>query len=103
MNLAADMGRHPGWAKPCLHDAPYRQIEEATGRRPTYLLPIAVQTNPATSADRLSYTAYTADGAKYDHVVIEKNGTTKRLITNDKTDPPARTFGNSMPYESPDF
>lgn len=49
MNLAADMGRHSGRATPSLRDAPYRKIEEATGRRSTYLLPIAVQTNPATS------------------------------------------------------
>ena len=49
MNLAADMGRHSGRATPSLHDDPYRQIEEATGRRSTYLLPIPVQTNRATS------------------------------------------------------
>jgi hypothetical protein len=49
MNLAADMGRHSGWATPSLRNDPYRQIEEETGRRSTYLLPIAVQTNPATS------------------------------------------------------
>jgi hypothetical protein len=49
MNLAADMGRYSGRATPSLHDAPYRQFEETTGRRSTYLLPIAVQTNPATS------------------------------------------------------
>ena len=51
MSLAADMGHHSGRATPSLHDAPYRQFEEATGRRSTYPLPIAVQTNPATSAD----------------------------------------------------
>jgi hypothetical protein len=49
MNLAADMGRHSGRATPSLLDAPYRQFEEATGRRSTYPLPIPVQTNPATS------------------------------------------------------
>ena len=49
MNLAADMGRHSGRATPSLHDDPYRQIEEATGRRSTYPLPILVQTNRATS------------------------------------------------------
>jgi len=49
MKLAADMGRHSGRALPSLHDAPYRQIEEATGRQSTYPSPIAVQTNPATS------------------------------------------------------
>jgi hypothetical protein len=49
MKLAADMGRHSGRATPSLHDTPYRQIEEATGRRSTYPSPIAVQTNPATS------------------------------------------------------
>ena len=49
MNLAADMGRHSGRATPSLHDAPYRQIEEATGRRSTYPLPILVQTNRASS------------------------------------------------------
>ena len=49
MNLAADMGRHSGRATPSLHDAPYRQFKEATGRRPTYSLPIPVQTNRATS------------------------------------------------------
>ena len=52
MNLAADMGRHSGRATPSLHDAPYRQIEEATGRRSTYPLPILVQTNRATSKER---------------------------------------------------
>jgi len=49
MNLAADMGRYSGRATPSLHDDPYRQIEEATGRRSTYPLPILVQTNRATS------------------------------------------------------
>ena len=49
MNSAADMGRHSGRATPSLHDAPYRQSKEATGRRSTYPLPIPVQTNPATS------------------------------------------------------
>ena len=49
MKLAIDMGRHSGRAPPSLRDAPYRQIEEATGRRSTYPSPIAVQTNPATS------------------------------------------------------
>ncbi len=49
MSLAADMRRHSGRATPSLHDDPYRQIEEATGRRSTYPLPILVQTNRATS------------------------------------------------------
>ena len=49
MNLVADMRRHAGRATPSLHDTPHQQIEEATGRRSAYLLPIAVQTNPATS------------------------------------------------------
>ena len=49
MSLAADMGRHSGRATSSLHDDPYRQIEEATGRRSTYPLPILVQTNQATS------------------------------------------------------
>lgn len=49
MNLAADMGRHSGRATPSLHDAPYRQCEQRTGRRSTYQVPIPVQTNPATS------------------------------------------------------
>jgi hypothetical protein len=49
MNLAADMRHHFGRATPSLRDAPYRQFEKATGRRSTYPLPIAVQTNPATS------------------------------------------------------
>lgn len=35
MNLAADMGRHSGWATPSLLDAPYRQFEELTVRRST--------------------------------------------------------------------
>lgn len=43
------MERHSGRATPSLHDAPYRKIEEATGRRSTYPLPILVQTNRATS------------------------------------------------------
>jgi MFS-type transporter involved in bile tolerance (Atg22 family) len=49
MNLAADMGRHSGRATPSLHDTPHRHFEEATGRQSTYLLPITVQTNRATS------------------------------------------------------
>jgi hypothetical protein len=49
MKLAADMGRHSGRAPPSLHDTPYRQFKEATGRRSTYPLPIPVQTNRATS------------------------------------------------------
>ena len=49
MSLAADMGHNSGRATPSLHDAPYRQFEEATGRRSTYPLPIPVQTNPTTS------------------------------------------------------
>ena len=49
MNLAADMGRHSGRATPSLHDTPHRHFEETTGRQSTYLLPIAVQTNRATS------------------------------------------------------
>ena len=49
MNLAADMDRHSGRATPSLHGGPYRQIEEATGRRSTYPLPILVQINRATS------------------------------------------------------
>ena len=49
MNLATDMGCHSGRATPSLHDTPYRNIEETNGRRSTYLLPIAVQTNRATS------------------------------------------------------
>ena len=44
------MGRHSGRATPSLHDTPHRQIEEATGRRSTYPLPILLQTNRATSA-----------------------------------------------------
>jgi hypothetical protein len=44
MNFAADMVRHSGRATPSLHDAPYRQFEQATGRRSTYPLPIPVQT-----------------------------------------------------------
>lgn len=53
--------------------------------------------------DQLSYTAYTADGVQYDAVIIEKSGATKRLIKNDKTDPPTRHFDNTQPYKSPDF
>ena len=49
MNLAADMGRHSGRATPSLHDTPHRHFEETTGRQSTYLLPITVQTNRATS------------------------------------------------------
>ena len=55
MSLAADMRRHSGRATPSLHDDPYRQIEEATGRRSTYPLPILVQTNRATSLSNKSY------------------------------------------------
>lgn len=50
MNLAADMGRHSGRATPSLHDAPYRQFDDETGRRSTYPRSNPVQTNPATSA-----------------------------------------------------
>jgi len=57
MNLAADMGRHSGRATPSLHDDPYRQIEEATGRQSTYPEPITVQTNRATSHS-LSFVDY---------------------------------------------
>jgi 3',5'-cyclic AMP phosphodiesterase CpdA len=53
--------------------------------------------------NRLSYTAYTTDGVQYDAVVIEKRGTAKRLIKNDKTEPPTRRFDNTLPYKSPDF
>ena len=49
MNLAADVGRHSGRATPSLHDTPHRHFEETTDRQSTYLLPITVQTNPATS------------------------------------------------------
>ena len=49
MNLAADVGRHSGRATPSLHDTPHRHFEETTGRQSTYLLPITVQTNRATS------------------------------------------------------
>jgi len=54
MNLAADMGRHSGRATPSLHDGPYRQFDETTGRRSTYPLPIPVQTNPATSEHQVA-------------------------------------------------
>jgi hypothetical protein len=49
MNLATDMARHSGRATPSLHDTPHRQFEETIGRQSTYLLPITVQTNRATS------------------------------------------------------
>ena len=48
MNLATEMGRLSGRAMPSLQDDPFRQNNE-TGRHSTYLLPIAVQTNRATS------------------------------------------------------
>jgi hypothetical protein len=51
MNLATEMGRLSGRATPSLQDGPSRQSNE-TGRRSTYLLPIAVQTNRATSQIR---------------------------------------------------
>lgn len=53
--------------------------------------------------NRLSYTAYTADGVQYDRAVIEKRGSAKRLIANDKTAPPTRRFDNTLPYKSPNF
>ena len=53
--------------------------------------------------NRLSYTAYTADGVQYDAAIIEKRGATKRLIKNDNSQPPTRRFGNTLPYKSPDF
>lgn len=49
MNLATEMGRLSGRAMPSLQDDPFRQNNE-TGRHSNYLLPIAVQTNRATSA-----------------------------------------------------
>ena len=57
MNLAADMGRHSGRAKPSLLDAPYRQFDPETDRRSTYPMPIPVQTNPATSVGCAAVTA----------------------------------------------
>jgi Calcineurin-like phosphoesterase/Purple acid Phosphatase, N-terminal domain len=55
------------------------------------------------NGNRLSYTAYTADGVQYDAAIIEKRGAVKRLIKNDKTQPPTRRFDNTAPYKSPDF
>jgi 3',5'-cyclic AMP phosphodiesterase CpdA len=52
---------------------------------------------------RLTYTAYTADGAQYDRVVIEKQGQTKRLVASENNEPATRSFGNTLPYTSPDF
>ena len=46
--MATEMGRLSGRATPSLQDGPSRQSNE-NGRRSTYLLPIAVQTNRATS------------------------------------------------------
>jgi hypothetical protein len=46
--VATEMGRLAGRATPSLQDRPSRQSNE-TGRRSTYLLPIAVQTIRATS------------------------------------------------------
>ena len=43
------MGRHSGRATPSLDNGPYRQFDDATGRRSTYPLPIPVQKNRATS------------------------------------------------------
>ncbi|WP_447954223.1 DUF6035 family protein [Sphingopyxis chilensis] len=54
MNLATEMGRLSGRATPSLQDGPSRQSNE-TGRRSTYLLPIAVQTNRATSIRARKY------------------------------------------------
>ena len=48
MKTATDMVCHSGRASPFLHDRPYRKFN-TTGRRSTYLLPIYVQTNRATS------------------------------------------------------
>ena len=53
--------------------------------------------------NRLSYTAYTTDGVQYDRVVMEKRGTSKRLITNDNKEPPTRRFQGTLPYKSPEF
>jgi hypothetical protein len=53
--------------------------------------------------NRLTYTAYTADGVQYDAAIIEKLGNTKRLIKNDKDAPPTRRFDNTLPYQSPNF
>lgn len=53
--------------------------------------------------NRLSYTAYTADGVQYDKAVMEKRGNTKRLIANENTAPPTRRFEGTLPYKSPEF
>src|SRR6185503_15054180 len=53
MNFAADCGPHSGRATPSLRDARNRHLGKTTGRRSTYLSPIPVQTNPASSPARL--------------------------------------------------
>ena len=71
MNLATEMGRLSGRATPSLQDGPSRQSNE-TGRRSTYLLPIAVQTNRATSdnQDADSSASYQAGAIKLRSNVI---------------------------------
>ena len=49
MIFAADRGPHSGRATPSLRDARDRHLGKTTGRPSTYLSPIPVQTNPATS------------------------------------------------------
>lgn len=51
----------------------------------------------------LDYAAYTSDGELYDRVVIEKTGQKKKVIRNENTKPPQRSFGNTLPYKSPNF
>jgi hypothetical protein len=51
----------------------------------------------------LDYAAYTSDGELYDRVVIEKTGQKKKVIRNENTKPPQRSFGNTLPYKSPKF
>jgi len=96
MKLAADMGRHSGRATPSLHDTPYRQIEEATGRRSTYPLPIPVQTNPATSALARDVLHGFADGS-----VIRRAFAPDRLWvdTNQHTGPALGNLVNSQHLE----
>ena len=64
MNLATEMGRLSGRATPSLQDDPSRQNNE-TGRRSTYLLPIAVQTNRATSCGKVQGIELLAHGAAH--------------------------------------
>ena len=83
MSLAADLGHHSGRATPSLHDAPYRQFKEATGRRSTYPSPIPVQTNRATSLGSLVDSDTTVAELNFTKALEARSPATLRAMTCD--------------------